>query len=304
MKAVWMFPGQASQNIGMGFDLYENTSLGKTYFDQANDILGYDIKSIIFDGPDEQLTQTQYTQPAIYIVSVILGKLLLEAGKEPSIVAGHSLGEYSALAIANAFSFETGLSLVQVRAESMFKAGKHIEGTMAAIVGLKDDHVKELCASDHSGVVVPANYNSPGQVVISGEPSAVKSMMGLAKEEGARMAVPLKVSGAFHSPLMSSARESLAEILDSTEISDALYPVYANVSASPVTDGSEIRDLLLKQLESPVLWSKTIQRLITEGYEPFIEVGPGKVLQGLLKRIDRKRQSLGIGTLEEINNYV
>ena len=304
MKSVWMFPGQASQKVGMGLDLYENTTLGKTYFDQANDILGYDIKSIVFGGPDEILKQTQYTQPAIYIVSVILGKLFLEAGENPAIVAGHSLGEYSALAIANAFSFETGLSLVQIRAESMFKAGQEIEGTMAAIVGLNDDQIKDLCELDHSGIVVPANYNSPGQVVISGEPSAVKSMMTMAKEKGARMAVPLKVSGAFHSPLMSSARESLAEILDSTEISDALYPVYANVSASPVTDGSQIRDLLLKQLENPVLWSKTIQALIDEGCDTFIEVGPGKVLQGLLKRIDRKRQSQGIGTLEEINNYV
>jgi len=304
MKLAWMFPGQASQKVGMGLDLYENTSLGKKYFDQANDILGYDIKSIVFDGPDEKLKQTQFTQPAIYIVSVILGKLLIEAGKFPSAVAGHSLGEYSALTIAEAFSFETGLSLVQVRAESMYKAGESIPGSMAAIVGLEDDHVKTLCEKNHSGIVVPANYNSPGQVVISGNPAAIESMIITAKEEGARMAIQLNVSGAFHSPLMASARESLAEILDSTEISDTLYPVYANVSALPITDGNEIRGLLLKQLESPVLWSKTIQGMIDNGFEPFIEVGPGKVLQGLLKRIDRKKQSLGIGTLEEMNNYV
>ncbi len=304
MNTIWMFPGQASQKVGMGLDLFEQSQLAKDYFNQANDVLGYDIQSIIFDGPDETLKQTQFTQPAIYIVSVILGKLLLGAGHKPTCVAGHSLGEYSALAISDAFSFEMGLALVKVRAESMYQAGQNIEGTMAAIVGLDDDVVQSLCNKDHPGIVVPANFNSPGQVVISGEPDAVQSMMNLAKEEGARMAMPLNVSGAFHSPLMSSARESLAEILDSTEISDVKYPVYANVSALPVIKGDEIKELLLNQLESPVLWSKSVRNMILDEIDTFVEVGPGKVLQGLLKRIDRKIPSQGVSTFEEIQNYV
>ena len=304
MKAAWLFPGQASQKVGMGKDLFDQTDLGKHYFECANEIMGCDIQSIIFDGPEDTLKQTQYTQPSIYIVSVILGELLKEKGFFPNAVAGHSLGEYSALAVANAFEFETGLSLVKVRAESMAKAGEIQEGTMAAIVGMDDEAVTDLCSSySGNGVVVAANFNSPGQVVISGSPNAVVTVMDSAKESGARMAVQLNVSGAFHSPLMTPAREALAESLDSLEILDSLYPVFTNVDAKPVTQGNDIKDSLIRQLENPVLWAKSILSMKESGIESFVEVGPGKVLQGLNKRIDRKTRSQGVETLEQVEKF-
>jgi [acyl-carrier-protein] S-malonyltransferase len=304
MKAAWLFPGQASQKVGMGKDLFDQTDLGKHYFECANEIMGCDIQSIIFDGPEDTLKQTQYTQPSIYIVSVILGELLKEKGFFPNAVAGHSLGEYSALAVANAFDFETGLSLVKVRAESMAKAGEIQEGTMAAIVGMDDEAVTDLCSSySGNGVVVAANFNSPGQVVISGSPDAVVTVMDSAKESGARMAVQLNVSGAFHSPLMTPAREALAESLDSLEISDSLYPVFTNVDAKPVTQGNDIKDSLIRQLENPVLWAKSILSMKESGIESFVEVGPGQVLQGLNKRIDRKTRSQGVETLEQVERF-
>ena len=304
MKAAWLFPGQASQKVGMGKDLFDQTDLGKHYFECANEIMGCDIQSIIFDGPEDTLKQTQYTQPSIYIVSVILGELLKEKGFFPNAVAGHSLGEYSALAVANAFEFETGLSLVKVRAESMAKAGEIQEGTMAAIVGMDDEAVTDLCSSySGNGVVVAANFNSPGQVVISGSPDAVITVMDSAKESGARMAVQLNVSGAFHSPLMTPAREALAESLDSLEILDSLYPVFTNVDAKPVTQGNDIKDSLIRQLENPVLWAKSILSMKESGIESFVEVGPGKVLQGLNKRIDRKTRSQGVETLEQVEKF-
>jgi len=304
MKAAWLFPGQASQKVGMGKDLFDQTDLGKHYFECANEIMGCDIQSIIFDGPEDTLKQTQYTQPSIYIVSVILGELLKEKGFFPNAVAGHSLGEYSALAVANAFDFETGLSLVKVRAESMAKAGEIQEGTMAAIVGMDDEAVADLCSSySGNGVVVAANFNSPGQVVISGSPNAVVTVMDSAKESGARMAVQLNVSGAFHSPLMTPAREALAESLDSLEILDSLYPVFTNVDAKPVTQGNDIKDSLIRQLENPVLWAKSILSMKESGIESFVEVGPGKVLQELNKRIDRKTRSQGVETLEQVEKF-
>lgn len=304
MKSAWLFPGQASQYVGMGKDIFDHTDLGKHYFECANDIMECDIQSIIFNGPKEKLKQTQYTQPAIYIVSVILGELLKEKGFTPNAVAGHSLGEYSALAVANAFDFETGLSLVKVRAESMAKAGVTQEGAMAAIIGIEDKTISELC-SDYSGngVVVAANYNSPGQVVISGSPEAVESVMDSAKASGARMTVQLNVSGAFHSPLMAPAREALAEMLDSLEISNSLFPVFTNVDAKPVIQGNDIKDSLIRQLENPVLWSKSIFSMKESGIESFVEVGPGKVLQGLNKRIDRKMLSQGVESLEQVKHF-
>lgn len=304
MKSAWLFPGQASQYVGMGKDIFDHTDLGKHYFECANDILECDIQSIIFNGPKEKLKQTQYTQPAIYIVSVILGELLKEKGFTPNAVAGHSLGEYSALAVANAFDFETGLSLVKIRAENMAKAGAIQEGTMAAIIGIEDKTVFELC-SDYSGngVVVAANYNSPGQVVISGSPEAVESVMDSAKASGARMTVQLNVSGAFHSPLMAPAREALADSLDSLEISDSLFPVFTNVDAKPITEGHKIKDSLIRQLENPVLWSKSILSMKDYGIESFTEVGPGKILQGLNKRIDRKIATQGVESLEQVGHF-
>tara|TARA_B100000029_G_scaffold6269_2_gene6777 strand:+ start:4079 stop:4999 length:921 start_codon:yes stop_codon:yes gene_type:complete len=304
MKTAWLFPGQASQKVGMGKDLFDQTELGKQYFNQANGIMGCDIQSIIFDGPEDTLKQTQFTQPSIYIVSVILGELLKEKGYSPNAVAGHSLGEYSALAVADAFDFETGLSLVKVRAENMARAGEVQQGTMAAIVGLDDETVTNLCENySGDGVVVAANFNSPGQVVISGSPDAVHAVSESAKESGARMAVELNVSGAFHSPLMTPAREALAEMLNSLEISDVLFPVFTNVDAKPVTKGNDIKDSLIRQLENPVLWTKSILSMKDTGIESFIEVGPGKVLQGLNKRIDRRTPSQGIDSLEQLENF-
>ena len=304
MKSAWLFPGQSSQYVGMGKDIFDHTDLGKHYFECANDIMECDIQSIIFYGPKEKLKQTQYTQPAIYIVSVILGELLKAKGFSPNAVAGHSLGEYSSLSVANAFDFETGLTLVKIRAENMAKAGDTQEGAMAAIIGLEDKTVFELC-SDYSGngVVVAANYNSPGQVVISGSPEAVKSVMDSAKVSGARMAVQLNVSGAFHSPLMAPAREALADSLDSLEISDSLFPVFTNVAAEPITKGHEIKDSLIRQLENPVLWSKSILSMKDFGIESFTEVGPGKILQGLNKRIDRKIATQGVESLEQVEHF-
>ncbi len=304
MKSAWLFPGQASQNVGMGKDIFDHTDLGKHYFECANDIMECDIQSIIFNGPNEKLKQTQYTQPAIYIVSVILGELIKEKGFTPAAVAGHSLGEYSALAVANAFDFETGLSLVKVRADNMAKAGENQEGIMAAIIGMNDEVVTDLCSNyPENGVVVPANYNSPGQVVISGSPEAVKSVMDSAKESGARMTVQLNVSGAFHSPLMAPAREALADSLDSLEISDSLFPIFTNVDAKPIAKGHEIKDSLIRQLENPVLWSKSILSMKDFGIESFTEVGPGKILQGLNKRIDRKIETQGVESLEQIEHF-
>ena len=304
MKTSWLFPGQASQKVGMGKDLFDQTELGKQYFNQANGIMGCDIQSIIFDGPEDTLKQTQFTQPSIYIVSVILGELLKEKGYSPNAVAGHSLGEYSALAVADAFDFETGLSLVKVRAENMARAGEVQQGTMAAIVGLDDETVTNLCENySGDGVVVAANFNSPGQVVISGSPDAVHAVIESAKESGAKMAVELNVSGAFHSPLMTPAREALAEMLNSLEISDALFPVFTNVDAKPVKKGNDIKDSLIRQLENPVLWTKSILSMKDTGIESFIEVGPGKVLQGLNKRIDRRTPSQGIDSLEQLENF-
>ena len=304
MKSAWLFPGQASQYVGMGKDIFDHTDLGKHYFECANDIMECDIQSIILNGPQEKLKQTQYTQPAIYIVSVILGELLKEKGFTPNAVAGHSLGEYSALAVANAFDFETGLSLVKVRAENMAKAGATQEGAMAAIIGIEDKTISELCSNySGNGVVVAANYNSPGQVVISGSPEAVESVMDSAKASGARMTVQLNVSGAFHSPLMAPAREALADSLDSLEISDSLFPVFTNVDAKPITEGHKIKDSLIRQLENPVLWSKSILSMKDYGIESFTEVGPGKILQGLNKRIDRKIATQGVESLEQVGHF-
>ena len=301
----WLFPGQASQKVGMGLDLKENSEKARKYFEMSNEIMECDIQSIIFDGPEEKLKRTEYTQPAIYIVSAIMGYLLIDRGLKPDALAGHSLGEYSALAIGEVFDFPTGLKLVKFRSENMAEAGKKEKGSMAAIVGLDDNSVQKVCSSyDGTGTVVAANYNSPGQVVISGSPDAIQWAMSASKKAGARMTVELNVSGAFHSPLMSSARENLAEMVNSLEISDSTFPVYTNVDAKPVTRNKDIKDSLIRQLESPVQWTKTILAMKKNGVQAFYEVGPGKVLQGLNKRIDKKILSKGIGSinqLEQIN---
>lgn len=303
MKLAFLCPGQASQKVGMGHDLYINTEIGKKYFDRANEIMGVEIQDIIFNGPEETLRQTRFTQPSIYIVSVILGTLLKNNGVQPTSSAGHSLGEYSALALAGAFDFETGLKLVKVRAESMQKAGETHPGSMAAIIGLKDPEVINICAQYQEGIVVSANFNAPGQVVISGERPAVQAIMNLAKDAGAMKVVELNVSGAFHSPLMSSAREVLAEMLNSIEIQDTQFPVYANVTAEPMSQAGQIRQALIDQLESPVLWHATLTHMIRNGITNAVEVGPGRVLQGLARRIDRSLVLTGVESLEQVEQY-
>ena len=297
----WLFPGQGSQYVGMGLDLKENSEKAKEYFDISNETMNCDIQSIIFNGPEELLKKTEYTQPAIYIVSVITGYLLIDKGLKPTALAGHSLGEYSALAIGGAFDFTTGLKLVKSRSENMANAGMEKSGTMAALVGLDDETVINLCKSyEGNGVVVPANFNSPGQVVISGNINAVEWVIKSSKDAGARMAVELNVSGAFHSPLMSPARENLAEMINSLEISDTVYPVFTNVDAKPVTKAIDIKSSLIQQLENPVLWAKSILEMKNKGINHFIEVGPGKVLQGLNKRIDRSIISQGVDSITKL----
>ena len=297
----WLFPGQGSQYVGMGLDLKEHSEKAKKYFDISNEIMNCDIQSIIFSGPEELLKKTEYTQPAIYIVSVITGYLLIEKGLKPTALAGHSLGEYSALAIGGAFDFTTGLKLVKSRSENMANAGMEKSGTMAALVGLDDETVINLCKSyEGNGVVVPANFNSPGQVVVSGNINAVEWVIKSSKDVGARMAVELNVSGAFHSPLMSPARENLAEMINSLEISDTVYPIFTNVDAKPVTKAIDIKSSLIQQLENPVLWAKSILEMKSKGINNFIEVGPGKVLQGLNRRIDRYIISQGVDSITKL----
>jgi len=304
MKTSWIFPGQASQKIGMGKDLHYNTEIGKKYYKTANEILDTDIQSISFNGPEEVLKKTKYTQPAIFIVSAIIGHAMIDKGYTPDIVAGHSLGEYSALVVSGAFDFSTGLELVKLRAESMQNAGKVNRGTMAAILGLSSDDVNNLCDEiSTEKIVVVANYNTKNQIVVSGHVEAVENLMISAKGFGAKMVIPLNVSGAFHSPLMSPAREALADKLDSIQISDINYPLYTNVDAKPITKGEEIKKSLIRQLESPVQWHNVIQKMIDDGSDHFTEIGPGKVLQGLNRKIDKNVSTKGIQTYEDILNY-
>jgi len=302
MATAFVFPGQGSQKVSMGHDLFTSSKVGKKYFDLANEIMGTDIQSIIFNGPEEKLKETQYTQPAIYIVSVILGHILLEEGQQPDMVAGHSLGEYSACTIAGSLTFETGLSLVKLRAESMQDAGTTNPGTMAAIIGMADEDVISMCntiSSDES-VVVAANFNYPGQVVISGNINAVHETMAKAPDLGAKMAKELNVSGAFHSPLMEPAKKRLSAALDNIKINTATMPVYANVTAEPMIEADEIRSNLKNQLDCPVKWHETIDNMKTAGATEMMEVGPGRVLQGLTRRIDKELTSRGVETLEQI----
>ncbi len=291
MKA-FVFPGQGAQFVGMGKDLYESNPLAKELFDKANEVLGFNITDIMFDGTADELKQTKVTQPAVFLHSVI-SALCMGDAFQPDMVAGHSLGEFSALVAAGALSFEDGLKLVHARALAMQKACEKAPGTMAAIIGLPDEKVEEICNAI-DGIVVAANYNCPGQLVISGEVEAVNAACEKMKEAGAKRALPLPVSGAFHSPLMQPAKDELQAAIEATEFAAPKCPVYQNVDAKPHTDAAEIKANLIAQLTSSVRWTASVQNMIADGADDFTECGPGKALQGMIGRIDKGVAAHGI----------
>ena len=295
MKA-YVFPGQGAQFVGMGKDLYDNSPMAHELFEKANQILGFRITDLMFSGTDEDLRQTKVTQPAIFLHSVLLAKTLGENFK-PEMVAGHSLGEFSALVANGALSFEDGLSLVSKRALAMQKACEAEPSTMAAIVGLEDEIVEKIC-NEIDEVVVPANYNCPGQLVISGSVHGIDLACEKLTEAGAKRAIKLSVGGAFHSPLMEPARAELAEAINSTHFSIPICPVYQNVTAGPVSDPEVIKKNLIAQLTAPVRWTQTVKNMIADGCTSFTEVGPGQVLQGLVKKVDRTVETSGINTFQ------
>lgn len=290
MKRAYIFPGQGSQYSGMGKDLYDNFPIAKTMFESANEILGFSISDVMFNGTADDLKQTKVTQPAVFLHSVISAKTLSEF--RPDMVAGHSLGEFSALVACGALDFEEALKLVAVRAQAMQKACESISGTMAAVITLPEDKISEICESCN-GIVVPANYNSKRQVVISGEVSAIEEACLKMKQAGARRALVLPVGGAFHSPLMESARMELAECIESIRFTTPFCPIYQNVTAQPTVDPKDIKENLLKQLTSPVRWTHTVENMISDGADEFIEVGPGTVLQGLVGQISSDVKTYG-----------
>lgn len=297
MKKAYVFPGQGSQFPGMAKALYEGNAKGKELLEKANDILGFRITDIMFEGTPDDLKATRVTQPAIFLHSVVLAKCY--EGFRPDMVAGHSLGEFSALAAAEAISFEDALRLVYIRATQMQLCCEKVPGTMAAIVGLPDEKVEEICSSC-DGIVIPANYNCGGQVVISGEKTAVEQACEKAKAEGAKRALPLAVSGAFHSPLMEPARVELGKAIEETRIVEPICQIYQNVTAQAVTDPQTIKKNLLAQLTSPVRWTQSVRNMLADGADYFMEIGPGTVLQGLVKRISAGTEGITIEGLTTI----
>lgn len=302
-KRAFLFPGQGSQYVGMAKDLFESSVEAKEMIKTAEEATGVQLSQIMFEGPEDSLKQTDITQPSIFLHSVVLASILRTL--EPDMVAGHSLGEYSALVAAKAIQFYDSVKLVRVRGEAMLQAGIDWKGTMAAIVGLDGKLVEEACLeATEKGVVQCANFNSPGQIVISGSVEGVRAAMELSKAKGAKLVKELVVSGAFHSPLMESARGKLKAKLDETPFYDAKIPVYANVTAKPVQAKEEIKDLLNQQLTKPVRWEETIVNMINDGADEFYEIGPGKVLQGLVKRINSNVKVFGIDKYSEVEKYL
>lgn len=299
--AVFLFPGQGSQQVGMGRDLYEAHPEVRELYDTAAASLNFDLRQVSFEGPEEQLQETRITQPALFVHSLAVDLLLKKKGIQPEVTAGHSLGEFSALVSAGAMDFADALHVVKVRGEEMSRAGKQAPGAMAAVMGATEDQVRELCrrASTH-GVIVPANLNCPGQVVVSGSREAIDRALEIAREMGLRRAARLNVSGAFHSPLMAPARAPLKATLESVQVSDARVPVYQNVTARATRAAAKIRENILLQLENPVLWEATIRRMESDGFTSFFEVGTGKILQGLNRRILQDAKTLSLGTTVEI----
>ncbi len=303
MKKAFLFPGQGSQYVGMAKDLFDNSVEAKEMIKTADEAVGANLSYIMFNGPEEELKQTEFTQPAIFLHSVVLASLIRTL--RPDAVAGHSLGEYSALVSAGAIQFYEAVKLVRQRGLAMQYAGTVMKGTMAAIVGLSANDVDSCCKEASSiGIVQCANYNSPGQIVISGSVDGVNKAIELCKSKGAKLVKELVVSGAFHSPLMEPAKERLATALEQTDFYDARIPVYTNVTAKPVTDKDEIRRLLLEQLNTPVRWEEIILNMINDGIEEFYEIGPGKVLQGLLKRISPNSKCYNIDKYSDVYNYI